>query len=372
MKKKNLLLFALLASISINITGCKRNTPPSSSSSEEPILSVSMLTPEKALEEAANVLYDMYKDSINSFVYDNFEVTKKFHIFDDERIDVTWELSILKGEGDGVRLINAKDRDNYQGIYVGFYDDLIKSEMEFELIPTLDYKGTSKKFKDILGNEKRFIYKVEKLSPINFNEYIALCKEAGPISDNKNKTCLMNLTVLTISLDGKNIFLHDEENNGVLCFDTEYSKNDFFPGDKVSVIGKCFYDNNTYLINKPKINLISRSDPSYGKPEYLDVTSIYSDYSTFNENINIHQNSRISVNNVTFSNISSDVVLFLLNGKEYKILRDNNYFLTEQENNMLFENIVSGTKANVKGILRCIEGEYYIIPDTVDSFELVE
>ena len=161
MKKRNLLLFLLLASISINITGCKRNTPPSSSSSEEPILSVSMLTPEKALEEAANILYDMYKDSINSFVYDNFEVTKKFHIFDDERIDVTWELSILKGEGDGVRLINAKDRDNYQGIYVGFYDDLIKSEMEFELIPTLDYKGTSKKFKDILGNEKRFIYKVE-------------------------------------------------------------------------------------------------------------------------------------------------------------------------------------------------------------------
>ena len=39
---------------------------------------------------------------------------------------------------------------------------------------------------------------------------------------------------------------------------------------------------------------------------------------------------------------------------------------------MLFENIVSGTKANVKGILRCIDGEYYIIPDTVDSFELVE
>lgn len=372
MKKRNILLFALLASVSINITGCKRKPHSSSSSVAESILSVSMLTPDEALLEAANVLYDMYKDSINSFVYDYFEMTKKFHVFDDERIDVTWELSILKGESEGVKLINAKDRDNYQGVYVGFYDDLIKSETEFELIPTLDYKGTSKKLSEILGSDKRFIYKVEKLSPISFSEYISLCNEAGSISDNKNKTCLMNLTILTISLDGKNIFLHDENNNGILCYDTEYNKNDFFPGDKVSVIGKCYCDNNTYFINKPKINLISRSDPKYEKPDYLDVTAIYSDNDTFSDNIKMHQNSRIVVNNAILSSITDNVVTFIVNGNEYKILRDNKYFLNEQENNMLYENVSSGTVINIKGILRCIEGEYYIIPDTVDSFVLVE
>lgn len=367
MKKRSLLFIPIAILILSCMNGCKRENRNSSNVSSQDVLSISTLNINEVFLKAGNELFDMYKDNINKDVHSYFEVTKKFYIFDTVRIDVTWELKVIKGSEEGVKLINSKDRDNYQGVYIGYYDNLIEGDTEFELIPTLDYKGTTRKVSDVLGEEKKFTYKVNKLELSTYDDYISLCEEAGSLLDNKNYTCLINATVLSVSIDGKNIFLHDEENNGILAYETSYSKNDFHSGDYVSLIGDCYLDGGSYFIYNPKINLISRAKPSYQKPDYVDVTSIFNDDDFMNKIVK-YQNTRILINNVVFDSVVDGKYYISINNNRYEIISDLNFFLSSQENETLFRNFELNRISSVKGILKCIEGKYVIIPDAIDAF----
>ena len=364
MRIKNIFLLSLTSLVLFSAASCKkRRIEVSSSSSEERVLSISFVSPDEVLENAANIVWNKYKDLNNQYVYEDFEISKREYALDNYLVDISWTISYSSESHDGVILNESANPQGKQKIKVGYYDFTITNDFDFELVPTLNYKGITKKLTDILGEDKKIVRKVKKIIFASFDEYKTKCN----LQDDKNKMVALNGYIVGFTRNNKYIFIQDES-NGYLIRSDRYTRNEFKVGDKVSISGKAINEKGMYYVYDPLMVLIEKTSSSYQKPDYKDITTTL----LTNDSLEDIQNMRIKISGVKLLSRDGNDYKFTFNNREYIMKKDSNYFFNDEENEILFRDFTLEKSANIYGIFKYEEGKIYFYPDSMDSIEIID
>ncbi len=370
MNKKNLIILAL-ASLSVlnsfSSCSCKRDTYTSS------IEEVSLVNADEALLDGAHLLWDDLSKENNTYVYANMELPKMIKVLNNsETVSVSWTVNVTKGTQNGVRLKEILGRqETHQGVYIGYIDNVIQEETEFELVPTLDFKGTTKSLGDILSSTNKIVRKVKKLEVDTYEEFVSKCNKAQDnTSYNKDSLVAISGYITYISLDQKYLFIQDDENNhGYIADITNYKTLNFNVGDRCVVAGQGYVINKRYGIFEPTVTVVEKFAHQY-RPDYVNVSNVFNNITDSTlDNLIPYVNLRIKIDNVKLIH-SDDNYKFSINNTEFEVYYSNRYFLYETERDSAYYEFLDDFNADIKGVLININGSYKFMFETVDPIDI--
>lgn len=348
MKKKSLLTLSLTALMAFGVVSCGEKGP-------------------SGVEQAADYIWQLYKnESLSSKIAstDDFNVVTEVTI-EDVKYNVSWAVTLGTGVANAVTLGEAKDGKQVVDVV---YDPVLSNvETSYTLTATItDAKGESvvKSFERVVPAFKYSSYK-DFSNPKKGQVY----NVKGIITE---RTAFSSGSV-------KYLYLQNDDCGimaySLVCADQAAFDADLKVGNEIIVSGTVTRYNGQLEFEKGcTYSVVSKTAATL---KYVDATEAFT--SAVNEKdvdaLDPYQNRLVEVKGVTVADIyEAQNYHYFTIGTVKSYLRPSTSYgsLNSEQCEQVVAEWVQGYKANVKGILTCYSGTYYILPVAVDAVTITE
>lgn len=348
MKKKSLLTLSLTALMAFGVVSCGEKGP-------------------SGVEQAADYIWQLYKnESLSSKIAstDDFNVVTEVTI-EDVKYNVSWSVTLGTGVANAVTLGEAKDGKQVVDVV---YDPVLSNvETSYTLTATItDAKGESvvKSFERVVPAFKYSSYK-DFSNPKKGQVY----NVKGIITE---RTAFSGDAV-------KNLYIQNDE-CGIMAYLLKCESQaaydaDLKVGNEIIVSGTVTRYNGQLEFEKGcTYSVVSKTASTL---KYVDATAAFESAKDTKDvdALDPYQNRLIEVKGVTIADIyeAQNYHYFTIgNVKSYVRPSSSSSSLSDAQCDQIVSEWVQGYKANVKGILTCFSGTYYILPVAVDAVTITE
>ncbi|MBE6132485.1 MAG: hypothetical protein E7180_03720 [Erysipelotrichaceae bacterium] len=348
MKKKSLLTLSLTALMAFGVVSCGEKGP-------------------SGVEQAADYIWQLYKnESLSQKIAstDDFNVVTEVTI-EDVKYNVSWAVTLGAGVANAVTLGEAKDGKQVVDV---IYDPVLSNvETTYTLTATItDAKGESvvKSFERVVPAFKYSSYK-DFSNPKKGQVY----NVKGIITE---RTAFSSGSV-------KYLYLQNDDCGimaySLVCADQAAFDADLKIGNEIIVSGTVTRYNGQLEFEKGcTYSVVSKTAATL---KYVDATEAFA--SAVNEKdvdaLDPYQNRLVEVKGVTVADIyeAQNYHYFTIGTVKSYVRPSTSYgSLNSEQCEQVVAEWVQGYKANVKGILTCYSGTYYILPVSVDAVTITE
>lgn len=348
MKKKSLLTLSLTALMAFGVVSCGEKGP-------------------SGVEQAADYVWQLYKNtslSQKTASTDDYNVVTEVTI-ENVKYNVSWAVTLGTGVANAVTLGEAKDGKQVVDVV---YDPVLSNvETPYTLTATItDAKGESvvKSFERVVPAFKYSSYK-DFSNPKKGQVY----NVKGVITE---RTAFSSGSV-------KYLYLQNDDCGimaySLVCADQAAFDADLKVGNEIIVSGTVTRYNGQLEFEKGcTYSVVSKTVATLN---YVDATEAFT--SATNEKdvdaLDPYQNRLVEVKGVTVADIyEAQNYHYFTIGTVKSYLRPSTSYgsLNSEQCEQVVAEWVQGYKANVKGILTCYSGTYYILPVAVDAVTITE
>lgn len=348
MKKKSLLTLSLTALMAFGVVSCGEKGP-------------------SGVEQAADYVWQLYKNtslSQKTASTDDYNVVTEVTI-EDVKYNVSWAVTLGTGVANAVTLGEAKDGKQVVDVV---YDPVLSNvETPYTLTATItDAEGNS-----VVKNFERvvpvFVYSGYKdfKDPKKGQVY----NVKGVITE-RTAFSSGSVTYLYLQNDDCGIMAYS-----LVCADQAAFDADLKIGNEIIVSGTVTRYNGQLEFEKGcTYSVVSKTAATL---KYVDATAAFESAKNTKDvdALDPYQNRLVEVKGVTVADINEDKnyhYFTIGNVKSYVRPSASSSSLTDAQCDQVVAEWVQGYKANVKGILTCYSGTYYILPISVDAVEITE
>lgn len=348
MKKKSLLTLSLTALMAFGVVSCGEKGP-------------------SGVEQAADYVWQLYKNtslSQKTASTDDYNVVTEV-IIEDVKYNVSWAVTLGTGVANAVTLGEAKDGKQVVDVV---YDPVLSNvETPYTLTATItDAEGNS-----VVKNFERvvpvFVYSGYKdfKDPKKGQVY----NVKGVITE-RTAFSSGSVTYLYLQNDDCGIMAYS-----LVCADQAAFDADLKIGNEIIVSGTVTRYNGQLEFEKGcTYSVVSKTAATL---KYVDATAAFESAKNTKDvdALDPYQNRLVEVKGVTVADINEDKnyhYFTIGNVKSYVRPSASSSSLTDAQCDQVVAEWVQGYKANVKGILTCYSGTYYILPISVDAVEITE
>ena len=348
MKKKSLLTLSLTALMAFGVVSCGEKGP-------------------SGVEQAADYVWQLYKNtslSQKTASTDDYNVVTEVTI-EDVKYNVSWAVTLGTGVANAVTLGEAKDGKQVVDVV---YDPVLSNvETPYTLTATItDAEGNS-----VVKNFERvvpvFVYSGYKdfKDPKKGQVY----NVKGVITE---RTAFSGDAV-------KNLYIQNDE-CGIMAYLLKCESQaaydaDLKVGNEIIVSGTVTRYNGQLEFEKGcTYSVVSKTASTL---KYVDATAAFESAKDTKDvdALDPYQNRLIEIKGVTIADIyeAQNYHYFTIgNVKSYVRPSSSSSSLSDAQCDQIVSEWVQGYKANVKGILTCYSGTYYILPVAVDAVTITE
>lgn len=348
MKKKSLLTLSLTALMAFGVVSCGEKGP-------------------SGVEQAADYVWQLYKNtslSQKTASTDDYNVVTEVTI-EDVKYNVSWAVTLGTGVANAVTLGEAKDGKQVVDVV---YDPVLSNvETPYTLTATItDAEGNS-----VVKNFERvvpvFVYSGYKdfKDPKKGQVY----NVKGVITE-RTAFSSGSVTYLYLQNDDCGIMAYS-----LVCADQAAFDADLKIGNEIIVSGTVTRYNGQLEFEKGcTYSVVSKTAATL---KYVDATAAFESAKNTKDvdALDPYQNRLVEVKGVTVADINEDKnyhYFTIGTVKSYVRPSASSSSLTDAQCDQVVAEWVQGYKANVKGILTCYSGTYYILPISVDAVEITE
>lgn len=348
MKKKSLLTLSLTALMAFGVVSCGEKGP-------------------SGVEQAADYVWQLYKNtslSQKTASTDDYNVVTEVTI-EDVKYNVSWAVTLGTGVANAVTLGEAKDGKQVVDVV---YDPVLSNvETPYTLTATItDAEGNS-----VVKNFERvvpvFVYSGYK----DFKD-----PKKGQVYNVKGiiteRTAFSGDAV-------KNLYIQNDE-CGIMAYLLKCESQaaydaDLKVGNEIIVSGTVTRYNGQLEFEKGcTYSVVSKTASTL---KYVDATKAFESAKDTKDvdALDPYQNRLVEVKGVTIADIyeAQNYHYFTIgNVKSYVRPSSSSSSLSDAQCDQIVSEWVQGYKANVKGILTCYSGTYYILPVAVDAVTITE
>ena len=318
------------------------------------------------LKEAADYYYQTLKDDTTSLK--SYELNSKL-VLAGVTYNVSWELTVTKGNADNVTLGAVNDKGMYPVTVVYDPNESIE-EVQYTIKATLT---------DAEGNSE--VLSFDRVVPAF--KYATLADFKKAVKDSSED--VLNVSGVVTAVYKQGVYVQNEAGEGFYAY-----KPDFTPMTQAALFAE--YPIGTEVI-------VSGTATSYsgqlefaagcavkkiGAPEanfeltYADQTEAYTNYSSENDGVADLVNSLVEIKGATLGKIdtSNYYYYFTVGQNEYYVRTSGSFndFNTTEGDPKCVNNIVAewqnGYTATIRGLASIYGGKYYITPVEMDSIEI--
>lgn len=318
------------------------------------------------LKEAADYYYQTLKDDTTSLK--SYELNSKL-VLAGVTYNVSWELTVTKGNADNVTLGAVNDKGMYPVTVVYDPNESIE-EVQYTIKATLT---------DAEGNSE--VLSFDRVVPAF--KYATLADFKKAVKDSSEE--VLNVSGVVTAVYKQGVYVQNEAGEGFYAY-----KPDFTPMTQAALFAE--YPIGTEVI-------VSGTATSYsgqlefaagcavkkvGAPEanfeltYADKTEAYTNYSSENDGVADLVNSLVEIKGATLGKIdtSNYYYYFTVGQNEYYVRTSGSFndFNTTEGDPKCVNNIVAewqnGYTATIRGLASIYGGKYYITPVEMDSIEI--
>lgn len=374
MKKLTKLLILSLSALTC-FTACGNTSssevvPPSSS--EAPVSSESQVDANAIIADAADFLWQTYKDINAHDITATFDLQDSVYIAG-EKVSVSWKHEVKEGtapEG-AIGIKDGKFAIDYFGALITNTTQTFK----VELTPTLTYGEVSKGLGDAMGKAERNVIKFN-IPPIVFGDYedwVALAK------DSKTRIALKGTVVDIITEESKSssagsIYMVDDEGHGYYVYKpTAPASGKCKPGDQIVVSGyRSDYSGQEEFGAGASYGVLESGHQADIK--FVDASADFAaakSSSSTDEKLGAkYQNTPVVLNKINPTRIEGKYYYFTVGeGKAEYNLYENIYFTTDEQNKVwkdaFADAIDKGYTLSVKGIATVYSSKYQVYPTSL-------
>ena len=348
MKKKSLLTLSLTALMAFGVVSCGEKGP-------------------SGVEQAADYVWQLYKNtslSQKTASTDDYNVVTEVTI-EDVKYNVSWAVTLGTGVANAVTLGEAKDGKQVVDVV---YDPVLSNvETPYTLTATI----TNEKGESVVKSFERVVPAFKYSSYKDFSN-----PKKGQVYNVKGI-----ITERTAFSSGsvKYLYLQNDDCGimaySLVCADQAAFDADLKIGNEIIVSGTVTRYNGQLEFEKGcTYSVVSKTAATL---KYVDATEAFA--SAVNEKdvdaLDPYQNRLVEVKGVTVADIyeAQNYHYFTIGTVKSYVRPSTSYgSLNSEQCEQVVAEWVQGYKANVKGILTCYSGTYYILPVSVDAVTITE
>ena len=366
MKKLSKLLILSLSALTCftacgNTSSSSEEVPPSSS--EAPIVSSSSseetVDANALVAEAADYLWQMYKDIDSKKVTGTFDVVNKV-VIGGLTVNVSWKMDVTGAQG-GFTL--TKKDDNYSTVYIGYFDSKVTEDSSVKLIPTLTYGEVSKTLADVFA-DKDVRHSIDFTTP-----KLVIGDHASWDAAEAGETVTVKGTVIDVIATGSStgsFYMIDDKGNGYYVY-APVSKG-AKQGDEVVVSGAKKVFNGQEEFDKGCAYQVMKKGDASAIP-FVDASADWAAAasSKVSDKVlgNKYQNIPVTLKNCTPTRVAGSYYYFTVGeGKAEFNVYWNTYFLSETQANTwantFKDAIANGYTLTIDGIATVFSNVYQV------------